>query len=109
MRRYGIQAYIDYVRDNPKGYWFKRKLFGWGWTPVTWQGWLVTIGLIGLLIGNTIRFNPEMRTDHEVLFVLVPQTILIVLILIAICYATGETPRWQWGIPEKDTTNEHDD
>ncbi|HZX50161.1 MAG TPA: hypothetical protein VFE94_03385 [Candidatus Paceibacterota bacterium] len=33
--------YIAYAKDNPKGHWFKRKLFGWGWTPVTRQGWAV--------------------------------------------------------------------
>jgi hypothetical protein len=23
--------------------WFRRRTFGYGWTPVTWQGWLITI------------------------------------------------------------------
>lgn len=32
-----FKNYLDYIRDNPHGYWFKRKLYGWGWTPVTWQ------------------------------------------------------------------------
>ena len=24
-----FKKYLDYVNDNPKGYWFKRKLYGW--------------------------------------------------------------------------------
>ena len=28
----------EYIRNNPKGYWFKRKLYGWGWFPVKWEG-----------------------------------------------------------------------
>ena len=32
-----FKNYLDYIRDNPKGYWFKRKPFGYGWTPVKWQ------------------------------------------------------------------------
>jgi hypothetical protein len=26
---------LDYLRNNPQRYWFKRKLYGWGWTPAT--------------------------------------------------------------------------
>jgi len=46
--------YIEYVRDNPRRYWFKRKLFGWGWTPVTRQGWAVVhkrFELFGCVVG----------------------------------------------------------
>lgn len=31
------------LRVRP-GYWFAPKLFGWGATPVTWQGWAIVIG-----------------------------------------------------------------
>ncbi len=29
-----------------KGPWFRARtgLWSWGWTPITWQGWLVTLG-----------------------------------------------------------------
>jgi hypothetical protein len=29
------------MTSNP---WFRRKSFGWGWSPASWQGWLVTLG-----------------------------------------------------------------
>ena len=44
-----LQKYLSYMRDNPEGYWFKAKLYGWGWTPVTWQGFSVTLGYIALV------------------------------------------------------------
>lgn len=47
MKNY-IKKYIEYLKDNPEGFWFKRKLYGWGWIPVKWQGWLVIV--IGLAI-----------------------------------------------------------
>jgi len=28
-----------------KGPWFRVRRSGLGWTPITWEGWLVTIGL----------------------------------------------------------------
>src|SRR3546814_13936312 len=41
-----------------EGYWFAPKLFGYGATPVTWQGWLLSFGLMLLLIA-AIRFIPS--------------------------------------------------
>jgi len=70
--------------------WFRRKLYGWGWTPVTWQGWMVILVWVVLF-----AFAISMM-DHEwlknVLFI-----ILSVAVLIIICYKKGEKPRWQWG------------
>jgi hypothetical protein len=31
-------------------YWFHQKTFGYGATPATWEGWLVTVGFIGIVI-----------------------------------------------------------
>src|SRR5689334_5155280 len=31
--------------------WFRRRSVGFGWRPVSWQGWLVTSVTVGLLIG----------------------------------------------------------
>jgi hypothetical protein len=43
-------------------YWFRQKSFGYGATPNTWQGWLLTIagcaGIFGVvLLGPAIRDN----------------------------------------------------
>ena len=43
-------------------YWFRQKSFGYGATPNTWQGWLLSIaGCVGLfgvvLLGPTIKDN----------------------------------------------------
>ena len=53
-----FKKYWQYLKDNPEGYWFKRKLYGWGWVPVKWQGWLViaisiAIFAFGLYVGET--------------------------------------------------------
>ncbi|HYC83050.1 MAG TPA: hypothetical protein VEB60_00680, partial [Candidatus Paceibacterota bacterium] len=44
--------YLRYAKDNPQRLWFKRKLYGWGWTPVTWQGWLAVLAYAGLVISS---------------------------------------------------------
>lgn len=96
-----IHEYIAYLKDNPEKKWFKAKLFGWGWTPARWQGWAVLVAYIGMLVlffrdalGRQVPFG-EMSKTMLAAFVLLTGTLL------AICYITGEKPRWQWGIPEK--------
>ncbi len=60
-----LQKYLSYLRDNPQKLWFKRKLYGWGWTPATWQGWFVTLSYIVLVLGlvfiheEAIPGNPD--------------------------------------------------
>jgi hypothetical protein len=34
--------------------WFRTRASGLGWTPVTWEGWLVTLALAALLIGANL-------------------------------------------------------
>ena len=35
-------------------YWFKPKRYGYGAVPVTWQGWLVTIVSLSIMMGLTV-------------------------------------------------------
>lgn len=38
------------------GFWFRRRLgffskdLGWGWTPISFQGWLLTLGFAGFIL-----------------------------------------------------------
>lgn len=73
-----------------KKIWFKRKLYGWGWTPCTWEGWLVIIVWLFFFLVATSNFDHEWMKN--ILFI-----ILSTLILLYICYKKGEKPRWQWG------------
>ncbi|WP_343624739.1 hypothetical protein [Roseateles puraquae] len=42
---------------KPPAYWFKAKSTGFGWSmPLTWQGWIVYIVLIGA-IGHAVVFG----------------------------------------------------
>lgn len=94
-----VKEYIAYLRHNPEGYWFKRKLYGWGWTPATWQGWLILFVFVALIALNAYRIDSASHSASDTITAFVPQTAILVLVLIGICWKTGETPRWQWGIP----------
>jgi hypothetical protein len=82
----------DPMPDPRNPYWFRAKRYGWGWgLPATWQGWAVLISWITLLA----VVSPFLAMWHLPLFFAF-ETLMIVA-LIAICYAKGEPPRWRWG------------
>jgi hypothetical protein len=80
------------MRYEPRDIWFPAKRFGWGWgLPIAWQGWLVFVAFIALVIGGAIWYE---RTLSPLFFVFLTA---ITAALIAICWWKGETPRWRWG------------
>lgn len=72
--------------------WFKRKRYGWGWYPASWQGWLIT--LFALAAVFCVAYYMPVEEDPWRFFGFMT---LIVGLLIVICYRTGEKPEWQWG------------
>ena len=95
-----IKEYIAYMKDNPKGYWFKAKLYGWGWVPVKREGWLVLFVYTALLLMFAFTID-EQSPPQEIMFTFLLPLLLLTGALIRICYRTGEKPRWQWGVPKK--------
>lgn len=56
-------------RPEQKSYWFEAKSFGIGWTlPVTWQGWVVVVVFLVLLIGacfvSTSKGSESRTSSH---------------------------------------------
>jgi len=87
-----IQKYVDYLKDNPEEYWFKRKLYGWGWVPVKWQGWLVVAIGIAILIGSA--YIGEIDDAPGVIFIGI---LLMLTLIFTFGFWKGEKPKWQWG------------
>lgn len=97
-----FNKYKEYLMDNPEGFWFKRKLYGWGWTPVKWQGWAVLVAYLVLLLSAVRYFvGQSMYSSKDIPLGLLVIIIVLTAILIFICYKKGESPRWQWGGPKK--------
>lgn len=94
------KQYLAYLRDNPEGYWFKRRLYGWGWVPVTWQGWTILLVYVLALVAFAFTID-DASPPREIMFTFILPVVLLTISLIVICYRTGEEPRWQWGIPDK--------
>lgn len=83
-----------------KKLWFRRKWYGWGWFPVTWEGWTVIAVYLAAVYGLVFYFSPRISEDDVLLYIVAPTLVLTVLLL-WICYKTGESPKWQWGPPKE--------
>ena len=91
-----FKEFVAYYKDNPEGYWFKRKLYGWGWMPVKWQGWLVIAISIGVVLLGVYVGEVDDAPGAVLLGV-----ILAAGIIFGFGYWKGEKPHWQWGPPKE--------
>ncbi len=92
-------------KSNKQHYWFKRRRYGYGWTPVTWQGWTVMVLFLAVVIVNAIiiTINPY---SNELLWLYLNVLIVAVVSLLIIAYTKGPTPRWRWGKKRNDNGEE---
>ena len=96
-----IKEYIEYMKNNPEKYWFKRKLYGWGWTPATWQGWAVIALYIIGVVKIFVIIDMDSHSGSDTLISMFVPFMLLTALLLIICYKKGEKPKWQWGLPKK--------
>ena len=97
MKKSITKVYVEYFKDNPKGYWFKRKIYGWGWVPVKWQGWAFLLIWMGLFIQFIIKIDDNSRSEKDTLIAMILPMLFFLALLFLICYGTGEKPKWSWG------------
>lgn len=77
--------------------WFRAKKIGWGWTPITWEGWIVTILYIIPIVQFSILANQESHSSGDFVIDLSIPFVINTIFLLIICYAHGEKPGWNWG------------
>ncbi|MEI6042504.1 MAG: hypothetical protein WCQ00_02975 [bacterium] len=70
--------------------WFVNKTYGYGWTPATWEGWLVLLLWLVIFIPLTLLIKHNLILGLTGIF-------FDTGLLLYICYKKGEKPRWQWG------------
>lgn len=70
--------------------WFRRRRFGWGWSPATKEGWGVLLAYILVIFA----LNASLPHAGTAFFA---GLIIATITLVAICFAKGESPGWRWG------------
>ncbi len=84
---------------NMSKQWFKAKRYGYGWTPCSWEGWLVTLTFVVLAVLPAVSqawLDLATWSVIGMLFTLAWYAGLVTL-LIRICSTKGEPARWRWG------------
>jgi len=78
------------MSDGPE--WFAPKRYGYGsGMPISWQGWVVTLAYVALLIAASVAFKDQ---PLRLVAVAVPLT----TVLMVICARTTRGGwRWRWG------------
>jgi hypothetical protein len=83
-----------------KKLWFKAKRYGWGWYPSSWEGVLVIlaycVGIFKIVLRAIWIAEAGSNTTSEFLWNYPPPLFVLSLIMIWICYKTGEKPGWRW-------------
>lgn len=89
-------------------YWFKRRRFGFGWIPVTPEGWLTIAIYIAIVIGAS-KLLPLPRAEGDPESQAMAYTAVFMaatVLLLIISYAKGPKPRWRWGSKPGDNPDE---
>jgi hypothetical protein len=80
-------------------YWFRQKTFGYGATPNTWQGWVVTI-VSALAVFGVILSGPAIRDNILRAAWIILGLFVIVLVTVTVTHRKTEGGwrwRWRWG------------
>lgn len=90
-------AYFMKNKNSHKKLWFKAKLYGWGWQPVSIEGWGVLALYITAITVNFLNIDKVSYSVSDVLIRFSIPFIVNTIFFLTVCYAKGEVPRWRWG------------
>lgn len=77
-------------------YWFKPKRYGWGATPVTWQGWAVTLASALVMVAVSL-YLLNFRSSWALAVLLIFDAFAIAILTIVCRRKTDGEWRWRWG------------
>ncbi|MDB5266191.1 MAG: putative rane protein [Parcubacteria group bacterium] len=77
--------------------WFKAKAYGWGWVPISWQGWVLMLLYVLDLIQIARNLDAKTHSVSDFLINFALHFIVITVFFLVICYTKGEHPHWRWG------------
>ena len=81
------------MSSSSKDFWFPAKTHGWGWgLPVKWQGWVVIAVYFLMFGGGHFYLLPVF--GH---WVYLGYILFLSVVLVLVCWAKGEKPKWRWG------------
>jgi hypothetical protein len=89
------------VEEAIMSYWFRPKRYGYGATPSAWQGWLLTIAFVAVLIGIMKMLEAGFGGGQARLIALTATAAATVLFIWISWKKTDGAWRWRWGADEE--------
>jgi len=78
-------------------YWFKPKRYGYGATPVTWQGWAVTIGAVLAVVAVSLGLRLTAKSLWALAALVLFDAAAVTALVIVSYRKTDGGWRWRWG------------
>jgi hypothetical protein len=78
-------------------YWFRPKRYGYGATPITWQGWAVTLGTVAAMVAVSLFLRLTERNYSALAVMLGFDALAIVFLFIVAHRKTEGGWGWRWG------------
>jgi len=78
-------------------YWFKPKRYGYGATPVTWQGWAVTIGTVLAVVAVSLGLRLTAKSLWALAALVLFDAAAVTALVIVSYRKTDGGWRWRWG------------
>jgi uncharacterized membrane protein HdeD (DUF308 family) len=92
---------------NESKYWFKRKRYGYGWTPSSKEGWLLILAYLVVVIFGAFFFSNKLESG-EILYTILYSVFVIITTTILLLITVRKAPKgkWRWGWKEGDNEGE---
>ncbi len=78
-------------------YWFRPKRYGYGATPVTWQGWAVTLAALAAMVTVSLYLRLTERHYWALAVMLGFDAVVVIALVIVSRRKTDGEWRWRWG------------
>ena len=78
-------------------HWFRPKQYGYGATPVTWQGWVITIAAVIVLVAATYSLTALSAINLWFWAALLVDAVVVATLLVVSRQKTDGEWRWRWG------------
>jgi hypothetical protein len=85
-------------------YWFKPRRYGYGATPVTWEGWVLTVAVAAIVAISVVAMN--LLADRANFAVWIAWAAIIAAMVISFVRISRQRTdgewRWRWNAPRPD-------
>ncbi|HET8544323.1 MAG TPA: hypothetical protein VFL68_07440 [Pseudolabrys sp.] len=85
-------------------YWFRPRRYGYGATPVTWEGWALTVAVAAVVAISVVAMN--LLADRANFAVWIAWAAIIAAVVVSFVRISRQRTdgewRWRWNAPRPD-------